>query len=152
MKKGLLFLHKIKIIKNIDATRKKVDSYLNNFDDSVDKLRKDRKLFIKLLGINVLSFLFFYLSIWPLALSIKINSIDIINLFILVTYVRMMSLLIVTPGNSGAAEYCFIYLFKGLLEESVIMTYMLLWRLVTYYIPLIAGGIIAILWGRSKKA
>ena len=99
MKKGLLFLHKIKIIKNIDATRKKVDSYLNNFDDSVDKLRKDRKLFIKLLGINVLSFLFFYLSIWPLALSIKINSIDIINLFILVTYVRMMSLLIVTPGQ-----------------------------------------------------
>ncbi len=152
MKKGLLFLHKIKIIKNITKTREKVDSYLANFDDGVDKLRKDRKLFIKLIGINILSFLFFYLSIWPLALSISIDHISIINLFILVSYVRMMSLLIVTPGNSGAAEYCFIYLFQQLLQESVIITYMLVWRLVTYYLPLIVGGIIAILWGRSKKA
>ena len=73
------------------------------------------------------------------------------NLFILITYAKMMCLLIITPGNSGGAEYCFIYLFTGILAEEDIMAYMLIWRFVTYYIPLIVGGISAITWGRGNK-
>ena len=146
MNKGLLFLHKIKIVKDLKSTQKKVDSYLDNFDEGVDKLRKDKKIFIKLIGISVLSLVFFILAAAPIASSLNINSISILNLFILVTYAKMMCLLIVTPGNSGAAEYCFIYLFTGLLGEEDIMAYMLIWRFVTYYIPLIAGGILAMIW------
>ena len=150
MNKGLLFLHKIKIVKDLKSTQKKVDSYLDNFDEGVDKLRKDKKIFIKLIGISVLSLVFFILAAAPIASSLNINSISILNLFILVTYAKMMCLLIVTPGNSGAAEYCFIYLFTGLLGEEDIMAYMLIWRFVTYYIPLIAGGILAMIWRKEN--
>lgn len=151
MKKGLAFLHKIKIIKNIDKTKEKLDSYLDNFNEGVDKLRKDKKLFIKLIGINVISIIFLYLAAWPIASSMEINNISALNLFILSTYAKMMCILIITPGNSGGAEYCFIYLFTGLIEESNIIAYMLMWRVATYYIPLVVGGIIAITWGRGKK-
>lgn len=151
MNKGLLLLHKIKIIKDLKSTQKKVDNYLDNFDEGVDKLRKDKILFIKLIGISVLSLVFFILAAVPIARSLNINSISILNLFILVTYAKMMCLLIVTPGNSGAAEYCFIYLFTGLLGEEDIMAYMLIWRFVTYYIPLIAGGILAMTWRKDEK-
>ena len=48
------------------------------------------------------------------------------------------------------AEYNFVYLFTGLISESDIMAYMLMWRLVTYYIPLIVGGLIAITWKKVK--
>lgn len=151
MKKGLSFLHKIRIVKNIDKTRESLDSYLKNFDEGVQKLKKDRKLFGKLIVINIISELFFYLAIIPLAKAMNISGISIVNLFILVTFVKMMSLLVVTPGNSGASEYCFVYLFTGLLDEASIMSFMLLWRVVIYYVPLIVGGTLAIMWGRRGE-
>ena len=148
---GLSFLHKIRIVKDLKKTQKSLDSYFDNFEESADKLKKDKKLFIRLMVINILSLVAFIIAAYPIAKSLGINSINIINIFILVTYAKMMSLLIVTPGNSGAAEYCFIYLFTGLLGEEDIMAYMLIWRFVTYYIPLIGGGIFALLWGKEKK-
>ena len=151
MKNVLSFLHKMKIIKDIKGTRKKIDNYLDNFDEGANKLRKDKKLLIKLLGISILSLIFLIVAAAPIARSLNINNISILNIFILATYVKMISLLMVTPGNSGAAEYTFIYLFAGLLLEDDIMAYMIIWRFVTYYIPLIVGGILAIRWGKENK-
>lgn len=149
VEKGVLFLHKIRVIKDIENTKIKVDSYLDNFNEGAEDLRKDKKLFIKLVGFSIVSYILLMLAAWPIAISLNITNIGIIDLFILATYAKMMCLLIVTPGNSGAAEYCFIYLFTGLIAEDGIMAYMLIWRFVTYYIPLMAGGILAITWGRG---
>jgi len=151
VEKGVLFLHKIRIIKDIENTKIKVDNYLDNFNEGAEDLRKDKKLFIKLIGLSIISYVFLMLAAWPIAVSLNITNISIIDLFILATFAKMMCLLIVTPGNSGAAEYCFIYLFTGLIAEDGIMAYMLIWRFVTYYIPLVAGGILAITWGRGNK-
>lgn len=151
MNHGLSFLHKIKVVKDLKKTQKSVDSYLDNFDEGTQKLKNDKKLFIKLIFINIASLVLFILAAHPIARSLNINDISMLNLFVLATYAKMMCLLIVTPGNSGAAEYCFIYLFTGLLDEEDIMAYMLIWRFVTYYIPLIVGGILAITWGKEKK-
>lgn len=151
VEKGVLFLHKIKIIKDLEKTQAKVDNYLDNFNEGADDLRKDRKSFIKLIGLSMISYAFLMLAAWPIANALSITGISILNFFILASYAKMMCLLIVTPGNSGAAEYCFIYLFTGLIAEDGIMAYMLIWRFVTYYIPLITGGVLAITWGRGKN-
>lgn len=146
MNHGLSFIYKIRIIKDIKQTQSKLDSYLDNFDRGADKLRSDKKLFFKFIFIDVISLILLIGAAIPVGASLNINSISMINLFILATYVKMISLLIVTPGNSGAAEYAFIYLFTGLLLEEDIIAYMLIWRFVTYYIPLITGGVLALTW------
>lgn len=151
MNKGMSFLHKIRIVKDIKKSQKKLNNYLDNFDEGVDKLRSDKKLFIKLIGMSMLSLICLLGAALPIARSLNINNISLLNLFILVTFTRMISLLIVTPGNSGGAEYCFIYLFTGLLASDDIMAYMLIWRFVTYYVPLIVGGILAMLWRKDDK-
>lgn len=151
MQKGVQFAHKLHIVKNIDKTRIKLDSYLQNFDDVVDKLKEDRKLFIKVTVIQILSFLFYMLAAYPVALSLGITNINIIKMFILATYVKMLSLIFATPGNSGAAEYNFIYIFTSLISDNEIMAFMLIWRFVTYYIPLIIGGALAVLWKKVKN-
>ena len=151
LKNGVNILGKLKIIKDPNDARKKIDEFMENFDNGARELHKDKKLFWQLVGINVLSLFFLIIPAWPIARAMHISNISMINLFILATYAKMMCLLIVTPGNSGAAEYCFIYLFTGLIAEEDIMAYMLIWRFVTYYIPLIVGGIIAISWGKKKK-
>lgn len=150
MKKGLQIGHKLHFIRNIDKTREKLDSYLKNFDEGVEKLKQDKKLFFKVIGIQMLSFLFYMLAAYPVAVSMGITNISAIKMFILATYVKMLSLIFITPGNSGAAEYNFVYLFTGIISDSDIMAYMLMWRFVTYYIPLIIGGVIAIIWKKVK--
>ena len=147
---GVNILSKVKIIKDPDKSRERIDDFLVNFDEGAKTLRQDKKLFWKLVIYNVLSIFFLILAAWPVARAIHIKEIGIGNLFILAAYAKMMCLLVVTPGNSGAAEYCFIYLFTGLISEDGIMAYMLIWRLVTYYIPLVTGGIMAMLWERKK--
>lgn len=147
---GVNILSKIKIIKEPDKFRDKIDEFLVNFDEGAKTLHKDRKLFSKLIIYNVLSIFFLIIAAWPIARAMHIKEIGIGNLFILAAYAKMMCLLVVTPGNSGAAEYCFIYLFTGLIPEDGIMAYMLIWRLVTYYIPLVTGGVVAMLWERRR--
>ena len=151
MKKGLQIGHKLHLVRNIEKTRERLDSYLNNFDEGVEKLRKDKKLFFKVIGIQMLSFLFYMLAAYPVAVSMGITNISAIKMFILATYVKMLSLIFITPGNSGAAEYNFLYLFTGFITESEIMAFMLMWRFVTYYIPLIFGGLLAIVWKKVKN-
>lgn len=151
MKKGLQIGHKLHLVRNIEKTRKKLDSYLKNFDEGVEKLKKDKKLFFKVIGIQILSCLFYMLAAYPIAVSMGINNISAVKMFILSTYVKMLSLIFITPGNSGAAEYNFLYLFTGLITESEIMAFMLMWRFVTYYIPLIFGGLLAIVWKKVKN-
>lgn len=151
MNQGLSFLHKIRIVKDLNKTKEKLDGFLNHFNDGVKNLKNDKKLFVRLLCISVLSLIFFIWAAFPIARSLDINSISAIKLFVLAAFVRMMSLLMVTPGNSGAAEYSFIYMFTGLLAHEDIMAYMLIWRFVTYYIPLITGGVLAMMWGKEDK-
>lgn len=151
MKKGLQIGHKLHLVRNIEKTRERLDSYLKNFDEGVEKLREDKKLFFKVIGIQMLSFLFYMLAAYPVAVSMGITNISAIKMFILATYVKMLSLIFITPGNSGAAEYNFLYLFTGLITESEIMAFMLMWRFVTYYIPLIFGGLLAIVWKKVKN-
>ena len=150
--KGVVFLHKIKIIKDLDKTKNKVDNYLDNFNEGAEEFKKDKKFFTNQVILSIISYVFLMIAAWPIARALGIYEINVLNLFILATYAKMMCLLIVTPGNSGAAEYCFIYLFTGLIVEDSIMTYMLIWRFVTYYIPLILGGILAIVWGKGNKS
>ena len=147
---GVNILSRVKIIKDPDKSREKIDEFLVNFDDGAKTLHKNRKLFWKLIIYNILSLVFLIIAAWPVARAMHIRGISVLNLFILATYAKMMCLLVVTPGNSGAAEYCFIYLFTGLIPEDDIMSYMLIWRLITYYIPLVTGGIIAMLWERRR--
>ena len=146
MNKGLYFLYKIRIVKDLEKTKNKLDSYLNNFEDGATKLKSDKKLFVKLILMCMMSLVFLIGAIIPVGWSLNISGINVLNLFILGAFVKMISLLIVTPGNSGASEYAFIYLFTGLLASEDIMAYMLIWRVVTYYIPLTVGGILAMTW------
>jgi len=151
LEKVIIFLSKIRIIKDPEKSKDKIDEFMVNFDEGAKTLHSDRRLFWKLVVYNILSLFFLLIAAWPIARAMHIKNISIINLFIIATYARMMCLLVVTPGASGAAEYCFIYLFNNLIPEDDIMAYMLIWRFVTYYIPLVTGGMIALSWERRKQ-
>lgn len=154
MNKGINIGHKLHLIKNIEKTKASLDSYLANFDEGVENLKKDKRLFVKLVGIQFLSYFFYMMTTFPIAVSLGITNVNVFAMFIISTFVKMMSILVITPGNTGSAEASFVYIFSsltGLIGDAKAVAFMLIWRVVTYYIPLITGGIMALLWGRRKQ-
>ena len=50
----------------------------------------------------------------------------------------------ITPGSSGVAEVGFTYLYHPLVDASILGVFTVVWRLSTYYVNLIVGGITSI--------
>ena len=54
------------------------------------------------------------------------------------------------PGASGAQEGIFGLYFAGLLPGSLLLSGLLCWRFITYYLVLIVGGIVTTIMGAGK--
>lgn len=62
-----------------------------------------------------------------------------------VVFLRTLALFLIipmspTPGSAGSAEVGFFAIGKGLVLPDVMAAAVLLWRVVLYYLPLLAGG------------
>ncbi|UKI58258.1 MAG: hypothetical protein L6V81_02140 [Clostridium sp.] len=56
-------------------------------------------------------------------------------------FIYTSSCFVPIPGASVGAEYSFIHYFEVIVKEAFIIPGLLVWRFITYYIPMITGGI-----------
>ena len=90
------------------------------------------------------SFALICLYLVPLTLLFSLgnyNLFDAITSIVLVTFVSIISAFVPLPGGTVAQEFVFISLFSAYLKDPLLSTLMILWRFITYYFPLIIGGI-----------
>ena len=62
-------------------------------------------------------------------------------------FVAMVSAFVPLPGASGGAEGSF-YIFFGMFFQSAILPAILIWRLLTYYMNILVGGLASYIGGR----
>lgn len=138
----LVKLNKIHIIKNkekaIDLWNVKCDEYNTCFKI----LLKDKTFIIKCVLLNIVYMCVFcmlpYFTFKALNIDVDIN---IMFAIVIGCFVYLSASFIPIPGATGGMEYAFVNFFKLIVSSSIVMPGVLLWRLVTYYIPMIAGGI-----------
>ena len=71
------------------------------------------------------------------------TSLNVFTAIITSAYVMLIGSFVPIPGGSGGLEYGFVAFFGYFLQVSGKLTaLMILWRLVTYYLGIIAGAII----------
>ena len=58
--------------------------------------------------------------------------------------VMIMSSYVPIPGASGGMEYSFVAMFSFFVINAKLSAALLLWRLLTYYVPMIFGGVVFI--------
>ncbi|MDO5569541.1 MAG: lysylphosphatidylglycerol synthase transmembrane domain-containing protein [bacterium] len=149
--KGISFLVKLKLIKNEEAIREKVNTYLANFYNNAMDLSKNKWTFIKIVGYNVIALIVFY-SI-PVFLAIGIGysfDMNIMECIVASAYVMLIGAFMPLPGGSGGIEFSFVYFFGYYFDKAPVMILLLLWRCVTYYFGMMLGGL-TLLFGRKKK-
>ena len=134
-------LSKLKIVKNKDKLIKKWEEKCENFYNSAQVLKKNWTILIKGTIIQIIQLLFVY-SI-PLLISKAIYDSSNINLLYSIvssSYVYLIGSYIIIPGATGGIEYGFMKLFSNFLKQKSILSATILWRFITYYLPVIVGA------------
>ena len=66
-------------------------------------------------------------------------------------FITLISSVVPLPGAVGAAEGSFYYFFQMYFPSSVLSLVMILWRFLTFYLPLFVGLLMTISWKSGKK-
>jgi len=106
-------------------------------------LKKNPKVLVYGTALQIIQLLFLYSVPFFLAKSIVTDlNLTYINSVVSSTYVNLIGSYIIVPGASGGIEYGFVKLFSNFFKEPFILSVTILWRFVTYYLPVILGGIL----------
>jgi hypothetical protein len=133
----LLFLHKLKMVKNPYGTMQSTLRFLQNFKESLTILVSSRRLVLQTFVLSVLyqSALFSIPYFVVRATGVEANFIE---LYALCVFIYCAVAFIPTPGNSGGAEVSFALIFT-ILSGGFLFWGMLLWRFSSYFLVILIG-------------
>ena len=147
----IIFLEKIKIIKNKEETINKWKDRLEEFHECAKVLRTRKKLFVLGVIYNLLSLSFLYII--PLFIAYSMHDYTSINIADTLTssaYVLLMGAFVPIPGASGGIEYGFMRFFGNFFTSSKTTAILIIWRFITYYFGMILGMIVFNIDERKK--
>ena len=135
-------LAKLKIIKNKETKIKKWNKRCTNYQNNTIKLLKNKKLFIKGIILYLISTSIYYLITYFIFLSLNIKNIPISTSYIGSALIFIAGCCMPLPGASGGMEYSYYgYFTNPLKNNSLIFSSLIIWRLITFYMPTIIGSI-----------
>lgn len=143
----LKILHKIKIVKDMGKAQEKTINELERFHSILkEAIKKPYKYFLAFVFTFAQMFLVMSLPYF-VALSLGLNN----NFFEMIAAQSVLYLIIAmipTPGASGASEGGYTLFFSPFFGTNV-GAGLLLWRLFSYYLNIIVGGLVAFLESRN---
>ena len=129
-----------RIIKDKDAFLSRSNNIINTFHQSAVTLMKSKLHFINIILINIVALTLLYLVPYTLIVGLGIN-INPLLVIVATAYVMIMGSFVPLPGGSGGIEYGFVRFFGVFIIGAQLSSIMLTWRLLTYYLGIIIGGI-----------
>ncbi len=133
-------LSKFHILKDKDKTMENAYKQITSFHDGFKQLLKQKLVLVKavIATCGQLTAFFFIPFCICMALGVQVGS--ILSMVAASAFVMMISAFVPLPGASGGAEGSFYLLFGiFILNPSLIAVALVLWRLITYYLPIIVG-------------
>ena len=147
------FLNRIKIIRDVDKMKLKVERFIENFYTSAKSLNSNKKALLKGIIFNFIALTLLYIVPLPVAYSLgDYTSLNVITTLVASAYVMLIGVFVPIPGGSGGVEYAFVSFFGFYLTGSHLMALLLIWRFITYYFSILIGGLVLIFnKGGAKK-
>lgn len=133
------FLAKIHIVKNLDERLEQVDREVDSFHEGFLIIKQHKARIFGMLGLTILQLTFFFLIPVMIYFSFGLPLSGLFTMIAAGSCVQMASCFIPLPGAAGGAEVSFFMLFKLFFPSSQLGTAILLWRLLTFYFPILIG-------------
>lgn len=146
------FLHKIRIVKNIDEKVKGIDKQLNTFHTSNKDIYKKSKLIIPAVVLTFFQFIAMFAVPYFLYRALGFSQASPLDLISCQAFVNLMSGMIPIPGSSGAAELGFTAFFSSYFGDTL-KGAALIWRVINYYgVVLVTAPFAYITKGKTDEA
>ena len=147
-------LYKIGILKDLDKYIDKLDKSMEEYQQSVVKIKENRKSSIKLFILTLIQLTCYFSITYFVYLALGLDEARFLDIIAIQSLVYMAASYIPTPGTAGASEGGYYLLFKPLFNKNLIGYALLLWRVISYYFRLIITGAVTLvdMIIRNKKA
>ena len=135
-------LAKVGLVHDKENRIKKWDAACKNYYENGRTLLRNKKVFAKGVSYQCMALLTYYML--PIFIAFAIgcaDNLDVINVFTASSYVYVMGCYVPIPGASGGMEAGFMGFFGNFVEGPALNVFVLVWRGITYYLPMIAGAI-----------
>lgn len=140
---GIKILSKLKLVKDIEKTKKEWDTYLETFHEGATLLWKNKKVCIKSFIYQFLSLTCFYILPFFVLKALGVtNEITAVEAIVSSAYVLIIGSFVPIPGASGGIEYGFLQFFGTFVKGSILSASVIVWRFISYYLLMIIGGIV----------
>lgn len=145
------FIFNFKFIKNKEEKKTKFLNYLEDFYNSTAVMKNNLKNTILSFIYNFLSLCFLYIIPLFVFYSLgEMSKITPLSAFVSSSFTFLIGSFVPIPGATGGLEYGFLDFFKIFTGGALLNSAMLLWRLITYYLSMIIGGITLITYRRKN--
>lgn len=135
-------LAKFGLVKNKKARIEKWENACKNYYENGQELLRNKKTFARGVCYQLLGLIAYYLL--PIFIAFAIgcaDNLDVINTFTASSYVFVMGCYVPIPGASGGMEAGFMGFFGHFVNGAALNVFVLLWRGITYYLPMVVGAI-----------
>ena len=149
--KLLNFGHRIKIVKDIDKTEERAYRSLNDYKNSIEEMRRNKKSTIELVIISIIQLTFSLGITYFVYRAVGLNDAGFMDIVALQSLHYMAVSFMPTPGTAGAAEGGFYMIFNAVFPKDIMNFALLIWRFIDYYLRLIISGIITLIDFINRK-
>ena len=136
-------LNRLNIIKNKDKTIEEWHNKCTEYSIGYKELLKNKSFLLNgvliIVGSMLFNFLIAYFSVLAIDATVNIN---VIYSLILSSLIYISATFIPIPGGSVGIEYCYLNYFALLIPENIVITSLVVWRFISFYLPMIIGGIV----------
>ncbi|WP_053954685.1 lysylphosphatidylglycerol synthase transmembrane domain-containing protein [Inediibacterium massiliense] len=119
----------------------KIERTIKEYEESVRKIRENKKTTFKLCVMTILQLTFYFSITYWIYRSLGLSSISCLDVIAIQSLLYMAVSFIPTPGTVGSSEGGFYLLFQIFFGTQKVTYAMLLWRMIVYYFNLLVCGI-----------
>lgn len=145
LRKVITLLNKIHIVKDYDKTLEKWKERVDDFHEGAEYLKKNKLLCVRTFIYNIIYLGLIYVMPYFVILAINKSipdGVTPLKATVSSAYVLIMGSFVPIPGASGGIEYGYYKFFGNFIKGSLLKASLLIWRTISYYLPMIIGGIL----------
>lgn len=138
---GFKVLGWIRIVKDPEKFSKRKETELEGFFGGSELILGDRWVIVKACFYQVLNLLFIYAIPWFMLVSMEGTKNYLIDIISSQAVLKEITAYVPSPGAAGGAEGISYFFFRNFFVVSPIVSVILIWRIFTYYLNVVFGGV-----------
>lgn len=144
-------LHKLHLVRTPHLSKKKVVKQVDLFNGNINEMSQNKWLLLKVGLLTIGQLTAYFLIPYAVYRAFGLVGAEVFVIISAAAFIVMFSSFVPIPGSSGVAEGSFFLLFQLFFPQAILPTAILCWRIITFYVPLCVGGVVAILPSQKNR-